>query len=285
MAEGPNKSTRVVAPLDKPRLYVGDQDDERAIYTTAPGKVAAVSVGDAEKNGPNEDSAAIIPVNDTHVVLAVADGVGGLTGAKRASNLTVQALHKALSGSADAPGRSLRTAILDGIDAANRAILASSGGGASTLALAEIGPDYVRPYHVGDSVVLICGQRGKLKLYTTPHSPVGFAMEAGLLDEKEAMEHTELNLIFNVIGSSDMRVEVGSEQPLAPRDTLVLATDGLTDNVLQDEIIAAVRAGPLDLAINRVADLALKRMRGERANTPSKPDDLTTLLFRRHPRR
>ncbi|UCG71865.1 MAG: serine/threonine-protein phosphatase [Chromatiales bacterium] len=285
MAERRKKTRLVATTLDKPKLYLGEQDDERAVYRTKLGQVAAVSVGDAEKNGPNEDSAAIIPVNDTHVVLAVADGVGGLAGARRASNLTVQALRKALNSNAEAPGRSLRSAILDGIDAANSAILESGGGGASTLALAEIGPDYVRPYHVGDSIVLICGQRGKLKLYTTPHSPVGFAMEAGLLDEKEAMEHTELNLIFNVIGSSDMRVEVGSELPLAPRDTLLLASDGLTDNVLQDEIIAAVRSGPLDRAINRVANLALERMRGDTANTPSKPDDLTALLFRRHPPR
>jgi len=285
VSERGKRSKRLAAGLDKPRLYVGDRDDERDVYTTAPGEVAAASIGDAEKARPNEDSAAIIPVNDTHVVLAVADGVGGMTGARQASNLTVKALRKALTSSAEPPGRSLRTAILDGIEAANRAILDSGSGGASTLALAEIGPDYVRPYHVGDSVVLICGQRGRLKLYTTPHSPVGFAMEAGLLDEKEAMAHTELNLIFNVIGSTDMRVEVGSEQPLAPRDTLVLASDGLTDNVLQDEIIAAVRAGPLHLAINRVADLALERMCGTQANKPSKPDDLTALLFRRHPRR
>jgi len=285
VSERGKSSKRLAAGLDKPRLYVGDHDDERDVYTTAPGEVAAASIGDAGKDRPNEDSAAIIPVNDTHVVLAVADGVGGMTGARQASNLTVKALRKALTGSTEPPGRSLRTAILDGIEAANRAILDSGSAGASTLALAEIGPDYVRPYHVGDSVVLICGQRGRLKLYTTPHSPVGFAMEAGLLDEKEAMAHTELNLIFNVIGSTDMRVEVGSEQPLAPRDTLVLASDGLTDNVLQDEIIAAVRAGPLDLAINRVADLALARMRGTQANKPSKPDDLTALLFRRHPQR
>jgi serine/threonine protein phosphatase PrpC len=270
--------------LTQPRLYLGEQDAERDFYRTMPGQVAAVSIGDAEKPGPNEDSAAIIPVNDTHAVLAVADGVGGLTGARRASNLVVTSLRDALRVAAEESGRSLRTAILDGIEAANDAILAA-GGGASTLALAEIGPGYVRPYHVGDSVVLICGQRGRLKLYTTPHSPVGFAMEAGLINEAEALGHVELNLIFNVIGSSDMRIEIGSELPLAPRDTLLLASDGLTDNVLQEEIIAAACQGPLDRAVNRVADLALKRMRGEETGAPSKPDDLTALLFRRHVRR
>lgn len=282
MPETDAKSAMGRVELEKPLLLEGKQDDARGFYATKSGGIAAVSIGDAEKNGPNEDSAAVIPVNDTHVVLAVADGVGGLAGARRASNLTVQALRKTLSGNGGAVGRSLRTAILDGIDAANHAILDSGSGGASTLALAEIGPDYVRPYHVGDSIVMICGQRGKLKLFTTPHSPVGFAMEAGLLDEKEALEHTELNLIFNVIGSKDMRVEVGSELPLAPRDTLLLASDGLTDNVLQQEIIDAVRAGPLDRAANRLAALALERMRGDDATAPSKPDDLTALVFRRH---
>lgn len=285
MAKARKSSRAEWLALDKPRLYVGDGDDQRGLYSTKPGQVAAISVGDAKKEGPNEDSAAVIPVNDTHVVLAVADGVGGMSGARRASNLTVQALRKSLADNGDTGGRSLRTAILDGIEAANQAILDSGSAGASTLALAEIGPAYVRPYHVGDSIVLICGQRGKLKLYTTPHSPVGFAMEAGLLNEKEALEHTELNLIFNVIGSKDMRVEIGSELPLAANDTLVLASDGLTDNVLQEEIITAVRAGPLDQAATRVAELALRRMRGDEANSPSKPDDLTTLLFRRHRRR
>lgn len=274
--EGPDR-------LSGPRLYVGNKDTEQGYFAVAAGETAVTSIADAEKKRPNEDSAAIIPVNDSHVVLAVADGVGGLAGARKASNSTVEALRKSLRQAATNPGQSLRTAILDGIEAANRVVMDSGTGGASTLALAEIGPGYIRSYHVGDSIVLICGQRGKLKLFTTPHSPVGFAMEAGLLNEKEALEHTELNLIFNVIGSADMRIEVGSELPLAPRDTILLASDGLTDNVLQEEMIDAVRIGRLDKAIERVTELALRRMRGEQSGKPSKPDDLTTLLYRRHP--
>ena len=269
--------------LSGPRLYVGNKDIEQGFFAVAAGEAAIASIADSEKKRPNEDSAAIIPVNDTHVVLAVADGVGGLAGARKASNTTVESLRKTLRQAAVNPGQSLRTAILDGIEAANRAVMDSGTGGASTVALAEIGPGYIRPYHVGDSIVLICGQRGRLKLFTTPHSPVGFAMEAGLLDEKEALEHTELNLIFNVIGSADMRIEVGSELPLAPRDTILLASDGLTDNVLQEEMIDAVRVGRLDKAIERVTALALRRMSGEQSGKPSKPDDLTTLLYRRHP--
>jgi serine/threonine protein phosphatase PrpC len=247
------------------------------------GQVAVSTIADREKAGPNEDSAAVIPINQEYLVLVVADGVGGMAGARRASNLTVDTIAKTVKDIDETTGIKLRTAILDGIEAANEAVLELGSGSSSTLALAEIGPDYVRTYHVGDSILLLCGQRGRLKLQTTPHSPIGFAMEAGLIDETEALQHAELNLIFNVIGSNDMRIEIGSELPFAPRDTLLLASDGLTDNVMQDEIIGIVRKGPMGDAIKELTDLAQGRMGTELPGKPSKPDDFTAILFRPKP--
>ena len=267
--------------LKEPRLFTGQQDSAIESFAVACGQVAVASIGDEQKPGPNEDSAAIIPFNDTHLVVAVADGVGGLAGARQASNLTVKTLRDTLEKGAGVSGASLRGLILDGIEAANQAVMDSGNSGASTLALAEIGPDYVRTYHVGDSILLVCGQRGAIKLQTTPHSPVGFAMEAGLIDEHEALHHEELNIIFNVIGAADMRIEIGSEQRLAPRDTLLVASDGLADNLMVQEIVEAIRKGPLDDAARKVTSLALGRMAGGQPGKPSKPDDCTTVLFRR----
>jgi serine/threonine protein phosphatase PrpC len=266
--------------LGKARLYIGGADAERNAYTTELGEVAIVSIANHEKSRPNEDSAAIIPVNEKYLVLIVADGVGGMAGARRASNLTVETIRKHITNIDETSGPRLRTAILDGIEAANQAVLDLGTGSASTLALAELGPGYVRTYHVGDSILLMCGQRGALKFLTTPHSPVGFAMEAGLINESEALQHNELNLIFNVIGSADMRIEIGSELPIAPRDTLLLASDGLTDNVLQNEIIDKIRTGPVDQALRAITDLARSRMADEKPGQPSKPDDCTAILLR-----
>jgi serine/threonine protein phosphatase PrpC len=272
--------------LRKARFYVGESAAELDLYRTRLGEVAVSTVGCAEKDGPNEDSAAVIPVGDQYLVLIVADGVGGLAGARRASNLTVKKIRHAIKDIDEANGKKLRTAILDGIEAANQAVLDMGTRSASTMALAEIGPGYVRPYHVGDSILFLCGQRGLVKLQTTPHSPVGFAMEAGLINESEALQHAELNLIFNVIGSADMRIEIGSELPMTVRDTLMLASDGLTDNVMQDEIVQLIRKGPLQQAIRGLTELAQGRMQNDVDNQPSKPDDFTTLLFRQHrPRR
>ena len=270
--------------LGSTRFYTDDTDSQIDVFETRQGTVAAAWISNTEKPGPNEDSAAIIPVDDQHLVLVVADGVGGMPAAKRASNVALETVAAALKNM-DSGARKLRSVIMDGIEAANQAVLDIGAGAATTLALAEIGPGYVRSYHVGDSVIWLCGQRGKTKLQTTPHSPVGFAMEAGLINESEALNHSELNLIFNVIGSNDMRIEIGSELPMAPRDTLLLASDGLVDNLMQDEIVEIMRRGPLDKAIQSLSHLAQHRMTNNNTTLPSKPDDFTTLLFRRAPSR
>ena len=119
-------------------------------------------------------------MNGDGLVLMVADGVGGLPAAKRASNLAVQTICDYLSN-VDEEETRLRTAILDGIEAANQALLELGTGSATTLALVETRQDYVRSYHVGDSSIWLCGQRGRIKLQTTPHSPVGFAVESGIV--------------------------------------------------------------------------------------------------------
>jgi serine/threonine protein phosphatase PrpC len=128
------------------------------------------------------------------------------------------------------------------------------------------------------------GQRGRIKQRVVPHSPTGFAVEAGVLDEDEAVQHDQRHVLFNVIGSPDMRVEVGPTLQLAVHDTVLLASDGLFDNLFIDEIVDAICSGPLAAASNRLVELAQARMRGDaRADLPCKPDDLTVILFR--PRR
>ncbi|NIP97977.1 MAG: serine/threonine protein phosphatase, partial [Akkermansiaceae bacterium] len=125
------------------------------------------------------------------------------------------------------------------------------------------------------SVILVVGQRGKLKLQTVSHSPVGLAVEAGLLDEDEALHHHERHLILNAVGFAEMRIELGAPLPLARHDTVLLARDGLTDNLTLDEIVAGIRKGPLGEAVAALTSLARQRMLAEQPGSPCKPDDLT----------
>ncbi len=227
----------------------------------------------------NEDAAAVIACNRDTAVLAVADGMGGGAAGERASRIAVETLSRSVS-SANGNGDSLRPTILDAIEEANSKILKLGVGAATTMAVAEIRGRTVRPYHVGDSTILLFGQRGKLKLQTVSHSPVGFAVEAGLLDEHEAIHHEDRHLVSNMLGTSEMRIEVGGKVKLAPRDTLLIASDGLFDNMHNREVIDQSRIGPIESALERLVDTTQIRMRRPSLTLPSKPDDLTIVLFR-----
>ncbi len=231
-----------------------------------------------EKETPNEDAVALIPFREGEGVLAVADGVGGYPGGENASAVALASLGECVRRAADSDA-GLRTAILDGIEAANRAVR-EDGQGGTTLAVAELRAGCVRTYHVGDSVILVTGQRGRVKLQTVPHSPVGYALEAGVLDEEQAMAHVDRHLIDNMLGTDDMRIEIGPELPLAQRDTLLLASDGLADNLFVAEIIEHVRKGELARSAQGMAEAAQARMGSAREGLPSKPDDLSFVAWR-----
>jgi serine/threonine protein phosphatase PrpC len=61
---------------------------------------------------------------------------------------------------------------------------------------------------------------------------------------------------------------------------LLLASDGLFDNVLPDEIIEIMRTGPVTDAARALWTLARSRMDGSDTDKPSKPDDFSAILFR-----
>lgn len=245
------------------------------------GNVAIFSERCPGKESANEDGAAVLRVDPSAVVLAVADGMGGGAAGEVASALSLQALAEALAapGSIAADG-SLRPAILNGMELANQRVLDLGVGAATTLAVLEIQNRTARPYHVGDSLILIVSNRGKIKWQNVAHSPVGYGVEAGLLDAFEAMQHEDRHLVSNMVGATDMRIEIGAPIELAQRDSLLVASDGLSDNLHTEEIVERIRKGPLAGAANELARAATQRMFDRDSDLPSKPDDLTFVLYR-----
>lgn len=246
------------------------------------GSVIAFTERAPYKDTENEDTLAIIPWGPESVVMVVADGAGGLPAGKRASLTAVSSLVEVLSV-AMSETVVLRTAILDGIEAANEAVMRLSNGSATTMTVVTIEGRIARSYQIGDSEALVVGQRGRIRLQTTAHSPTGFAVEAGFLDEREALHHAERHLVSNFLGTSDMKIDIGAPVELRPRDTVLLASDGLMDNVHLHETIEHIRKGPADAAVNAVVDLARGRMQANNSNEPSKPDDLSLILYRKQP--
>jgi serine/threonine protein phosphatase PrpC len=264
---------------DPARLFLECAMHEGEIHPCASGEAFVFSARTPAEERANEDAAALIPLDAGRCVLAVADGVGGARSGAQAAGSALRHLADALlaaRGEAD-----LRGAILDGIERASRAVRELGVGAATTLAVVEIEDARLRPYHVGDSEILLVGQRGRLKLATLSHAPVAYAVEAGLLEARDALHHEDRHLISNAVGAADMRIEVGPSTSFSSRDTLLLGSDGLFDNLHRDEIVTLVRKGPLPEAGRALAARAGERMHAGGSGEPCKPDDLTFLLFRR----
>ena len=245
----------------------------------AGGQAVVYSARDPSKEGPNQDAANLLALPDGRVVIAVADGMGGLAAGERASAEALDALTETLDSTLDREA-ALREGVLDGFELAHERVVAMPAVGGTTLVAVVLEGASARPFHVGDSAALITGQRGRLKLLTPSHSPVGYAVEAGLLDEDDAFVHESRHLVSNAIGLGAMKIEVGPVVPLTTFDTLVVGSDGLFDNLRIDEIIAAVRIGPLPSAAARLAADCRRRMTANDAEVPGKLDDLTFVLFR-----
>lgn len=252
---------------------------EPQVVSFATGHAAVYSRRSPDKLTPNEDSVGLLPAGAASGVIALADGCGGMAMGEVASRAAIEALYMELLATG-AEGPTLRPAILDGLERANHDVCDVGGGAATTMAVVEVDGTMVRTYHAGDSAILVISNRGRVKLHTVAHSPVGYAVEAGVLDAREAIHHADRHLVSNVFGMDDAHIEVGSRRKLSPLDTVIVGSDGLFDNLHVEEIVEIARKGPLLTCAQQLAVLAGQRMEVSAGALPSKPDDLSFVLYR-----
>lgn len=257
-----------------------DTEDSGCLFNTPDAEVVVYVKTSPSKTSNNEDSAGVFSLSPTGIVIAVADGMGGMPCGAEASRKAIESFNILIKDDRDnEPG--FREPILNAIENANDAILGLNVGAGSTIAVAAISENVLRSYHAGDSEVLVVGQRGKIKLQTIPHTPAGYAQEAGIIDDEAAFEHDERHLLTNYLGSTDMRIEIGPAVKLARYDTVLIASDGVFDNLFRDELINIIRKGELvAIAESLVAKIA-NRMNGGDSNFQGKADDVSFILYRR----
>ena len=257
-----------------------EEDMPQPVSVSMPGaEVVVCSQSKPFSDRPNQDSSLVLALDSGCSLLAVADGMGGAAEGGKASSIAIHALAYSVQLS-NGERDDLRDLILDAIEHSHAEIAALGVGAGTTLAAVELHERRMRPYHIGDSAILVVGQRGKIKLQSISHSPTGYAVEAGFLDEDEALLHGDRHFVSNVIGVESMSIEVGVISELAPRDTLLIASDGLTDNLTVAEIVELIRKGPLKRAAQGLLEACHKRMHTPEGDLPSKPDDVTVVLYR-----
>ena len=264
--------------LEAVHLWLKRNEGTVEVFDFCGGAAVGFSERSPDKQTDNEDAAGLFAVSDGSAVLAVADGLGGANCGDRASQAVIESILSRIKmvESFDL----LRESILDSIEAANETILGWGIGAGATLAVAVFAEGRIRAFHVGDAMILLCSNRGRVKYSTVAHSPVAMAVEIGVMNESEAIRHEDRNLITNCIGSREMRIEIGPPIKMSARDTLIVSSDGLFDNLLPAEIAAFIRSGQLQSQATSLFKVAKKRMLNPDGNHPTKPDDLTALCFR-----
>lgn len=246
--------------------------------------VAAAKSDVGRKRQANEDRFCLAPEFGLYVV---ADGMGGHAAGEVASRLAVETIResvgKHLGGTAaesvaaasDSTGADV---LLDSIRLANKAILDSAAGrreyagmGTTVVAVLARG-DRVALAHVGDSrIYRIRG--GRILQMSRDHSFVQQQVDSGVISAAEAHQSQYRHMITRALGLHDT-VEVDLvEQPARDGDILLLCSDGLSDLLDDEEILAAVEKHALEL------DRACQAL-VDRANSKGGDDNVTVLLIR-----
>lgn len=198
----------------------------------------------------NEDAFLLAPP-----LFAVADGLGGHQAGEVASSIAIDTFLASAPRVADAKalGRAVRQANAAVIEAA------TSGRGRSgmgtTLTAAMIDGTRIALAHVGDSRAYLL-HYGELQQLTADHSMVADLVRQGQLTLEESRHHPNRSVITRALGSDPNMVVDTFEVAAAEGDRLLLATDGLTSVLADEEIrdLLAQAATPDDAVRTLIAN-------------------------------
>lgn len=181
-------------------------------------------------------------------MFVVADGMGGHNAGEVASALAVKGMRDAAAG-----GFASAESVVAAINAANAAIHLASGGpsdqrgmGTTLTAVVPLAATTSEPQrmvvaNVGDSRVYLW-RGGELKQVSADHSYVQELLSEGFISAAEARVHPRRNIVTRALG---IEGDVSADSwtlPMLVGDRYVLCSDGLVDEVDDEQIASILRA-------------------------------------------
>lgn len=208
----------------------------------------ASDIGKVRKNNEDFVDVKIITREDDDSkigIFALADGMGGHNKGEVASAMAVKGIIEHLGDNLESQDI-IKIDYLDDIikkayydvnlNIYNKSIEDKSFSGmGTTLVTAIIYNDDMYVANVGDSRCYIF-REGEIKRVTTDHSLVQDLVEMNIISEEEAMTHPIRNQITRAIGTSEIVAVDIFREKLQSGDKILLATDGLTGCVLDENI-------------------------------------------------
>lgn len=197
-------------------------------------------VGNVRKN--NEDA---YLVRADLPLLIVADGVGGSAAGEIASRLFVTSCEFEFEA-AKIQNQDPEVIVKRCFNNANKKIIDHTDQAPETRGMActaEVltfdGSEYVIG-HVGDSRTYLV-RDGKLSLITRDHSYVQEQLDLGLIKPEEAETHALRNAIYRAVGfETDLRADIFRGR-VKDGDIYLLCSDGLSDMVSDDDMLALAK--------------------------------------------
>lgn len=219
----------------------------------------------------NEDS---VLVRTERGLWAVADGMGGHEAGDVASAMVTEALRAlpivyGLDDLVEAAIDSLRHVNHELIKLAHSEDDRSRTIGTTVVGLAIAGENF-RCFWAGDSRAYRI-RHGQIRRLSRDHSLVQDLVDAGMLNSADAEKHESANVITRAVGvSEDLQVDSSTGES-ASGDIFVLASDGVTRVVDDEELLEELTAAPLEAAADKVVELVLAR---------GAPDNLSMVIVR-----
>lgn len=201
-------------------------------------------------------------INEDHVYLSeqypngsyiaiLADGMGGhLAGeiaSKTAVEIIYQELHPFVANARNI--NELKYVLEEAIEKANSVVYQKSmkderyRGMGTTIVAAIVNEDEILLGHIGDSRAYLIDSE-KIQQLTSDHSLVNELLKSGQISEKDAINHPRKNILTRALGTDEyVKVDMNL-LPWKKGQTLLLCSDGLTNEVSDQKIFELVNLTP-----------------------------------------
>ena len=225
----------------------------------------------------NQDFYEILALNSRQTLLVVCDGMGGAKSGNVASKLAAEVFVGEVRRTArpEMERAQIEAMLRSAVELANRAVFEQSKvsrdfeGMGTTLVAAFLTPDLAVIANVGDSRAYIFDKEG-IRFVTVDHSLVELMVQRGDITREQAKNHPGKNLITRAVGT-EARVTADLYcQKLRPGDAVLLCSDGLSNEMADQEILFEVVHGVRkEGCCQRLLDIAKGR---------GAPDNVTVVL-------
>ena len=258
--------------MENKEIFLQSSDLEQGVFDFQQYRIGYLNAKNREKSAENEDS--LFFYGDSEgVLLGVSDGVGGYPKGGDASEIVSRGMLSAIKRDGFDKIR-----FLEVLQSLNQEVRELKVGARTTHISVMIKHGDLNVYSIGDSEVLLCNTKGSLIYANVPQSPVGYGLQGGFIDQGDALDAPERNLVDHLLGDEILRFEASSKIPFKKGHTVLVGTDGLFDNLKRDDLLKIIGGGHFEEAYHALADFCVNRNLDQGWR---KDDDISFLLLRR----